>query len=429
MAANQPSFNGNGAGGVSNLCLPIFEHAPLPIATVEGISHIVRYVNPAFCRLVDKPLEEIVGKPFGELGVERDECLPLLDRVDLTGQPESYTTEQSSKSHPFFWSYIMWPLMADNRSGGVVIQVTETAQFHKNMMAMNEALLLGSVHQHELTEAADWSNALLQVEIGERQEAEAALHRAQAELIDHARQLSGLVAERTAELTAINKQLEAFVYSIAHDLRAPLRSMQGFATLLVEQERGFLDPTSKDCAERINKSAKFMDALLIDLLAFSRISQQNIELVPVSLETAVAAVLARLQTDIEEKKATVEIAATGPSVMAHEQTLTQVLFNLMSNALKFSAASVAPAVRLRTEEKEGMIRVWVEDNGPGIAAAHQEQIFRLFTRLDGEKHTGTGVGLAIVQKGVERMGRRAGVESAPGKGSRFWFELKKSPPA
>jgi signal transduction histidine kinase len=102
------------------------------------------------------------------------------------------------------------------------------------------------------------------------------------------------------------------------------------------------------------------------------------------------------------------------------------LFNLTSNALKFVSTDRPPVVRLRAEEQAEFIRVWVEDNGPGIAPDHQGQIFRLFTRLDGEKYAGTGIGLAIVQKGVERMGGRAGLESIPDQGSRFWFELKKA---
>ena len=300
----------------------------------------------------------------------------------------------------------------------------ESPPGHEELIALNEALLLGSVRQHELTEAAELSNAQLQKEIIERKQAEEALRRAQGQLTDRAGQLEELVAERTAELTATNQQLEAFVYSIAHDLRAPLRAMQGFSTLLLLESGPALNETGRDYAARINKSAQFMDALLVDLLAFSRLSQQNIALTSVNLKTVVESVISRLQEDIQEKNARVESAGPWPAVLAHAPTLSQVLFNLVSNALKFVSTDAPPVVRLRAEKKAKFIRVWVEDNGPGIAPNHQGQIFRLFTRLQGEKYAGTGLGLAIVQKGVERMGGRAGVESIPGQGSRFWFELR-----
>jgi signal transduction histidine kinase len=310
---------------------------------------------------------------------------------------------------------------------GAMIQVAEITQAQERTLAINEALVLGSVRQHELTEAAESLNAQLKEEIRQRKEAEKLLHQAQARLMDRAGQLEGLVIERTAELTATNSQLEAFVYSIAHDLRAPLRSMQGFSTMLVEEAGPALNETGKNYAERIEKSAQFMDAMLKDLLAFSRVSQKGIELTPINLQTVVESVLDRLGKDIRDKNARVENSGPWPCVLAHELTLTQIVFNLMSNALKFVAPNVSPVVRLRTEVHAEFIRVWVEDNGLGIAPDYQGEIFRIFTRLDGDKYGGTGIGLAIVQKGVERMGGRVGVESIPRRGSRFWFELRRSP--
>jgi len=305
--------------------------------------------------------------------------------------------------------------------------MTDVEQFNEKMRAMNEALVIGSVRQHELIEEADALNVRFQAEISERKQVEEELRQAKAQLMDRAGQLEEIVAQRTSDLAASNQQLEAFVYSIAHDLRAPLRIMQGFSTMLVEEAGATLNETARDCARRINKSAKFMDALLIDLLTFSRVSQQHVELTSVNLKMVVESVLSRLQPDILEKNAHVELPGSWPGVLAHEPTLSQVLFNLVSNALKFVAPGVAPLVRLRTEEKTGFIRVWVEDKGPGIAFKHQTEVFRLFTRLDGEKYQGTGLGLAIVQKGIERMGGRTGVVSTPGRGSLFWFELRPSP--
>ncbi len=402
------------------------EHAPTPIATTEGFTHVLNYVNPAFCRLLDRPARQLLGRPFAEILPAMDKCLTLLARVYHSGRPESQTEANPTAPNRYFWSYTIWPVIVNNIPTGIILHVTETAHFHAATLAMNEALLLGAVRQHELATAAAESNILLLQEIDERKLAAAALQRAQDELSGHADALEGLVAERTSELTSTNQQLEAFIYSIAHDLRAPLRAMQGFSTLLLEEIGPGLSDTGKSYARRINGSAQFMDALLLDLLAFSRVSQQRIELGPVDLATVVESVLARLRESIEEKCARVERPGPWPCVLAHELTLTQMLVNLISNALKFLGPNAAPVLRLHTEEAGPFLRIWVEDNGIGIDPAHQEQIFRPFTRLNGETYPGTGIGLAIVQKGAERMGGRAGVESVPHQGSRFWFELLKT---
>jgi signal transduction histidine kinase len=422
MGAKPTPAMGNQPPDLSRLCL---ERAPLAMARLEGTMHIVRYVNPAFSRLIDKAEDELVGKPFCEMLPEKDGCVTVLNRVFQTGKTESHTEHEHSETGSVVWTYLMWPVMVEERTTGVMVQVIEAEPLYEKTLAMNEALMLGSVLQHELTEAAELSNARLQEEIGVRKLAEEALQRAQGQLSVHAEKLEEVVTERTAELTATNHQLEAFVYSIAHDLRAPLRAMQGFSMLLVEEAGAALSEAGKGYANRINKSAQFMDALLGDLLAFSRISQQQVELTPVNLEMVVGAVFSRLEKEIQEKNARVERSGPWPVVLAHEPTLTQALFNLTSNALKFVAPGVPPLIRLRAEEQGAFVRVWVEDNGIGIAPDHQKQVFRLFNRLNGENYQGTGIGLAIVQKGVERMGGRVGVESASGQGCRFWFELRK----
>jgi len=182
----------------------------------------------------------------------------------------------------------------------------------------------------------------------------------------------------------------------------------------------------RDYADRINNSAQFMDALLIDLLAFARISKQRVELAPIALEAAVQKCLTQLEHEIHEKKAEVEAPGPWPKVLAHEPTLVQVLVNPVSNALNLSRPDVAPSVRLAAEPRDDSVRIWVEDNGIGIAQEHQDQVFRLFSRLEGNAYPGTGIGLAIVKKGIEHMRGSVGLESAAGRGSRFWFELPKA---
>jgi two-component sensor histidine kinase len=142
------------------------------MATVEGATHCVRYVNPAFSRLIDKASGEFVGRPFDEFFPDEDECLAMLDRVYRTGKSASYTAREHATPGHFFSSFTMWPVMADGRTVGVMIQVIETAPLLEMTLAMNEALMLGSLRQHELTAAADSSNTQLKTEIDERKQRE-----------------------------------------------------------------------------------------------------------------------------------------------------------------------------------------------------------------------------------------------------------------
>jgi signal transduction histidine kinase len=234
------------------------------------------------------------------------------------------------------------------------------------------------------------------------------------------------VRHRTAELEERNEELEGFGYSISHDLRAPLRAMQGFSQALLEDSGDRLDAMGKEYAERIVAGARRMDQLIQDLLAYSRVSRSELRLVPVPLGTVARAVLAELEQPIRSRKAVVRVDDPLPEVLGHPATLTQVLTNLLGNALKFVPAGRTPALRLWAENGAGPVRVWIEDNGIGIAGEHRDRIFRVFERLhSGEEYPGTGIGLAIVRKAVERMGGRVGVESAPGQGSRFWVELQR----
>jgi two-component system CheB/CheR fusion protein len=149
--------------------MAITEHAPLPIATVEGSTHIVRYANPAFCRLMDEPAERLIGKPLSELLPEKDECITLLDRVFRARRAESHIEKDDSNPHAVFWSYTMWPVLQDEGLVGVMLQVTETAEVHGKTVAMNEALVLGSIRQHELAETAEKLNVQLREEVATRE--------------------------------------------------------------------------------------------------------------------------------------------------------------------------------------------------------------------------------------------------------------------
>ena len=267
---------------------------------------------------------------------------------------------------------------------------------------------------------------------------------------------------RTTQLQAANEELESFTYTVAHDLRAPLRGMQGLAEALLEDYRDILDELGQEYAQQIVNSGQQLEELIQDLLAYSRLSRADLSLQVLELESAVAEAIAMVQADAKSRHAQIIVQSPLPAVIAHRVTLVQVIANLLTNAIKF-VEGAPPQVLISAEEieqpQEGetdsetagewergtvgqwehsqlliascllpfrIIRLWVEDNGIGIASEHQKRIFRVFERLHGiEAYPGTGIGLAIVKKGADRMGGQVGVESQLGQGSRFWIELRK----
>ena len=158
------------------LCAPIAEASPMPMAGVQGSSHAVRYVNPAFCALVGKSKEELIGKDFSDVVTAGEECLSLLDRLDRTGQPQTSLGKILCASHSFCWSYSIWPLIGlHGHPVGILIAVTETTHNHEQAAAINQALMIGTVHQHELRDEAEKLTAQRDVEIAERKQAHEAL--------------------------------------------------------------------------------------------------------------------------------------------------------------------------------------------------------------------------------------------------------------
>jgi signal transduction histidine kinase len=167
-----------------------------------------------------------------------------------------------------------------------------------------------------------------------------------------------------------------------------------------------------------------MDALILDLLDYSRLGRTERDSQPCSLDQATASVLSQLEKEIADSNARVTLLSPLGEVFANRTLLEKALLNLVSNGIKFTAPGTTPNLHVRAEQRDGFRRLWVEDNGIGIDPEHQERIFRLFERLNGmEKYPGTGIGLAIVRKSIESLGGRVGVESSPGDGSRFWMEL------
>ncbi|AGY56685.1 sensor histidine kinase [Gloeobacter kilaueensis] len=250
--------------------------------------------------------------------------------------------------------------------------------------------------------------------------------RAEVQLRQLAETLEEKVEARTDQLQQANRELEQYAFVVAHDLRAPLRSIQGFVEAIVEDCGRTLNGECREYLERIDFSGRRMEQLIDDLLAYSRLGSTEIETRAISLEAAVSRALEELSADIQRSSAVIRVERPLPAVQADRVILVQVLTNLLSNAIKFVAPSVTPRVRVyaRQNTSQARVRLWVEDNGIGIAPDRQERIWGVFERLHGfETYPGTGIGLAIVQRGCERMGGRAGVESQKDSGSRFFIDL------
>jgi PAS domain S-box-containing protein len=235
--------------------------------------------------------------------------------------------------------------------------------------------------------------------------------------------LEATVAERTARLRETINELERFSYSLSHDMRAPLRAMRSFAELLHARHHGRLEGQGDELLERIITAASRLDELIEDVLSLSRLTREPIRVGPVDLETLLRQLINE-RPGLQPPQADVSIASPLIEVTGHKASLTQCFSNLLENAVKFVAPGVHPCVSVWTEPAGEKVRIYVQDNGIGIRPEYQDQIFGMFQRLHAEKaYAGTGVGLAIVRKAVERMGGRAGVESHPGQGSKFWVEL------
>ena len=249
---------------------------------------------------------------------------------------------------------------------------------------------------------------------------------------NYALQLEARVAQRTAQLEEINQELKAFTYTISHDLKAPLRAIQGFAAALQEDYADFLDDLGQEYTSRLISSAQQMTQLIEDLLTYSRLSRREIKLQSVKLSAVIDQAIEQLKPEIERTQAQITLVEPLATITGNQTVLIQIVSNLLSNAIKFVPSTVQPQIQIRTETTQSLtsaannIRLSLTDNGIGIKPEHQERIFRVFERLHGnEVYPGTGIGLAIVKKGMERLGGRLGVESQLGKGSCFWIEGQK----
>ena len=240
--------------------------------------------------------------------------------------------------------------------------------------------------------------------------------------------LEETVRRRTAEAEDRARELESFLYAASHDLRAPVLSIQGFANLLSRNLSRRLDEDSREHLLRIRTNAEAMDVLLRDLLEVSRVGKVQEPREWVDAGEIVATVLHDLEPETRRLQVRVKVGDRLPMVAYAPRLLARVFRNLVENAIKFMGDQPSPVIAVGCERTGQGHRFFVQDNGVGIKGEDAERVFGLFARGDGTRASGSGIGLAIVQRIVETHGGRVWVESRPGEGSTFWFTVPGATP-
>ncbi|MDQ7745135.1 PAS domain S-box protein [Hydrogenophaga pseudoflava] len=255
---------------------------------------------------------------------------------------------------------------------------------------------------------------------------------AAAQVREMTERLEQKVEERTRQLhdsvqrlQVVNRELESFTYSASHDLRTPLRGIEGFSALLLEEHAQQLDEQGREYLRRIQRATLHMSRLVSDLLAYSRLQQMTEQIAPVDLAACVRDVAAPFRDELEARQGRLETPVPGGvRVLADPKGLAIALRNLIDNALKFTPAGQAPQIRIEAQTRGDRVLLSVADQGIGFDMKHHDRIFGMFQRLHRQDQIpGTGIGLALVLKAVERMGGTIRAESATGQGACFEIDL------
>lgn len=229
---------------------------------------------------------------------------------------------------------------------------------------------------------------------------------------------------RTEQLTIANEELEAFAYSVSHDLRAPLRAINGFAQILTDRCGASLSPEGHECLRKVQVASRRMDVLIQDLLTYARTGRGSVREIPVCLLPLIQELECTFGERLVATKARFEVTQPLATPLGDPTLIQQILMNLLDNALKYRRADIAPQLKLSATATGEHVLIQLADNGIGMPAEYQDKIFQVFQRLHHEhEYPGTGIGLAIVAKAARAMGGEVTVESAPGQGSTFRVRL------
>ncbi|OHB57153.1 MAG: hypothetical protein A2Y12_13475 [Planctomycetes bacterium GWF2_42_9] len=404
--------------GVDLAEFPLYFSAksPQPMVAVEGKTHIVRYVNNAFEKLVGKNRSQLLGHLFEDAVPEGKEngCLPLLDRAFSTANPETLIEQEHSKfAPPVYWSYFVWPILGgpEQCPVGVMIQVTdvtEMATFKRRSMEANEALLISSVRQHELTE---------------------------------------IVEQNAEELRLKTAELESIIGVVSHDLRAPLVNVKGFNNFIKEdiasvkkvlssmdipneirkQLDEVFDKSIPEASGFIESSANSMDILVRSLVEVAKVGLAEINPQSLDMNEILRVTAGNLEIKFKQADAHIQMDYL-PPCWGDKVQVAGIFSNLIDNAVKYLDPGRRGKVQVSGEIKKDRVVYCVEDNGIGIAPQDQGKVFEIYTRLAEKSHAGgEGMGLTLVKRMLDRNNGQIWIESEKGRGSKFFVALPVAP--
>lgn len=363
----------------------LFETTQDGVLILDGTSHKILEANPFMIQLLGRSKQELLGKELFELGILTD------------GQAARQTFEKLEN---------------------VGFVRFEHSSLQSNTGQVKELQFVCNVYEED-------GKSLIQCnirDITDRKENERQLRRALEQLAAAKSELETQVQAGTADLQERNAELEAFSYSLSHDLRAPIRAIVSFTEIALNEYGAKVGPPATELLQKVINAAQRLDRLIADVLSFSKTTRrQRIKSETVNVECLLLEIL---QERPEWMPPKAEISIEGPllTVRGDQASLTQCLTNLLDNAVKFMRSGVMPRVRIYTEPIGASVRLCIEDNGVGIPLDAQARIFELFQRAH-NGYEGHGIGLAIVRRAAERMGGSIGLSSEPGRGSKFWLEL------
>ena len=327
------------------------------------------------------------GAKAPEMPVEQAQKVPMFDWREL----QRWSVAENSlppDSVVRFEEFTFWELYKWRIAGLIVLLVLQTALI-----------------------------AILLVERRRRRRAREALARLNSELEER-------ITARTAALKEKSRELETFAYSVAHDLKAPLRGIDGYSRLLLEDHATALNDEGRSFLKTIQGSTEEMSQLIDDLLEYSRLERREFKPNRVELGPLIELIVEQKKREVTVSSVDFVVNVNRGTVTADPNGLTQSLRNYVDNAVKFSGKVSQPRVEIGSQETLNNCVVWVRDNGLGFDMKYHDRIFNIFQRLSpNEEYPGTGIGLAIVRKAMERMGGRAWAESQPGQGATFYLEI------